>query len=132
MSVRERARILVVDDDEVMQVYFQIALEMEGYSVALASTVAMGLQLLQSASPKFHGLVTDIRLPDGSGLELVAQAREAFNQYELGILVMSGDVSKADQEKIEGLNAAWRQKPVQDLVVAVQETLQKRASDGSP
>ena len=66
--------ILFVEDSEESCVLFSKLLTSGGHRVVPAGSVAEALQLLNSL--RFDALVSDIALPDGSGLELVAEARE--------------------------------------------------------
>lgn len=68
------ARILWVEDDfDVRSIVEEVMLD-EGYAIDAAATVAEGEALLSSG--EYDLLLTDGRLPDGIGLELVDQAAE--------------------------------------------------------
>jgi CheY-like chemotaxis protein len=65
--------ILVVEDDEMTAEALQLMLEGEGASVALASTLAQGLELLRERQP--DAVLSDLRVSDGDGFALVAEVR---------------------------------------------------------
>ena len=67
------ARILIVDDEPSVRDSLRRTVEREGHEVALAADLRTGRRLL--AEGAFELLLTDIRLGDGSGLDLVADAR---------------------------------------------------------
>lgn len=71
------ARVLVVDDEPDLRTLYELTLLREGYRVDAAGTLAEASQLLQAHA--FDAVITDMRLPDGLGLELlqrmVAQQR---------------------------------------------------------
>lgn len=68
------ARILWVEDDfDVRSIVEDVLLD-EGYAIDAAATVAEGEALLSSG--EYDLLLTDGRLPDGTGLELVDKAAE--------------------------------------------------------
>jgi two-component system response regulator PilR (NtrC family) len=75
-AVLTDARILVVDDEPDLRTLYELTLLREGYRVETAETVAQALQLLQNN--RFHAVITDMRLPDGLGTEVLAylKARE--------------------------------------------------------
>ena len=67
------ARILVVDDEASLRDSLGRALEREGHEVEACSSLAEARASLARAAP--DALISDIRLPDGSGLDLIAAAR---------------------------------------------------------
>ena len=69
-----RARILVVDDERSMREFLEIFFRSEGYDVTTAGDVASGR--LQLESDEFDILITDIQMPDGSGLDLLHAVQE--------------------------------------------------------
>lgn len=79
--------ILVVDDDEEVRVIVSEFLEDFGYDVIQAEGGLTALTLLE-AHPSVKLVITDIRMPDMSGLELadIATAR----QSGLKIILISG------------------------------------------
>jgi DNA-binding NtrC family response regulator len=65
--------ILVVDDEKSLREFLTILLEQEGYEVSTADTVAHGIERLRAET--FDLVMCDLKLPDGSGLEVLADAR---------------------------------------------------------
>ena len=63
------AAVLVVDDEPDLRTLYEITLQRCGYAVESASDLEQARALLQRK--RFAVLVTDMRLPDGQGLELV-------------------------------------------------------------
>ena len=61
--------VLVVDDDESARRLVRMGLELEGATVVEADTVGRARQFL---NPRMTGVVLDRELPDGDGLELLA------------------------------------------------------------
>jgi DNA-binding NtrC family response regulator len=68
-----RGRILVVDDERSLREFLTILLEQEGYDVATADTVASGTEKVSGGG--FDLVMCDLKLPDGSGLEVLSEAR---------------------------------------------------------
>jgi len=64
-----QARVLVVDDERSMQEFLEIFLRSEGYEAATAGNLANAL--IQIEGGEFDVIVTDIQMPDGSGLDLL-------------------------------------------------------------
>jgi len=67
-------RILVVDDEPGITGMLSIVFEQEGYSVRTAGSCAEALRLVEETSPDL--VLTDLRMPDGSGLDVLRKTRE--------------------------------------------------------
>jgi len=65
-------RILVLDDEPNIGSSLRLILEREGYTVAIARSIADA----RSAAANADALVLDVRLPDGSGIDFLRQLRE--------------------------------------------------------
>ena len=63
------AHILVVDDEPDLRTLYELTLLREGYRVEAAGDLAQARQQLQEQ--RFDAVITDMRLPDGLGLELL-------------------------------------------------------------
>jgi two-component system response regulator PilR (NtrC family) len=66
---RRVQRILLVDDDVHIRESLSETLRRYRHEVATAGTVAEACSILASSEP-FELIITDIRLPDGTGLQL--------------------------------------------------------------
>jgi len=67
-------QILIVDDDPSIRELLQMHLEERGYEVSTAGTGADGSRLASSVAPA--AIVLDMRLPDGSGIDLIPELRK--------------------------------------------------------
>jgi len=67
--------VLVVDDEEDLRVTYERLLRRQGYRVVCADSRCQGLFLLGSEPVAL--VVSDLRLPDGDGLDVVRAARTA-------------------------------------------------------
>ena len=63
------AYILVVDDEPDLRTLYELTLLREGYRVETAGDLAEARQYLQEK--RFDAVITDMRLPDGLGLEVL-------------------------------------------------------------
>lgn len=82
--------ILIVEDDTALGQ--GLCLTLEQYACTLAPTLAEGRALLQRGS--WDLLVLDINLPDGSGLDLLAQVRHAGH---LPVLILTANDMELDE-----------------------------------
>lgn len=65
--------VLVVDDEADLRVTYERLLKRQGYRVVCAGSRRQGLWLLQAEPLAL--VVSDLRLPDGDGLDVVRAAR---------------------------------------------------------
>jgi two-component system response regulator PilR (NtrC family) len=63
------AQVLVVDDEPDLRTLYELTLLREGYRVDAAGTLAEAWEQLNAK--KFDAVITDMRLPDGLGIELL-------------------------------------------------------------
>ena len=68
-----RRRVLVVDDEGDFLATYERLLRRQGYEVLTATSRAEGLAAL--AGEPLHLVISDLRLPDGDGLDVVRAAR---------------------------------------------------------
>ena len=76
--------LLVVDDEPDLRTLYELTLVREGYAVETAGSVDEAWALLGERA--FAAIITDMRLPDGSGLELL-QRLEQHARAEKAIVI---------------------------------------------
>ena len=75
----DRARsLLIVDDDLVYRQRLALAMEKRGFAVRQAESVSAGISAAKSEAPDYA--VVDLRLNDGSGLDIVTMPRAMRDQ----------------------------------------------------
>ncbi len=79
-------RVLVVDDEEIVQSLVRDALEDEGHSVRTASNGSEAVEILNTDDIQL--LITDIRMPGMDGIELTRLARE--QNPAIGVVFITG------------------------------------------
>ena len=98
------ARILVVDDEPAIRQSLARYLSRSGYAVETAGTVPEALAAVKRG--RFEALVVDLRLPGGSGLDILAEARSLDAETRLILMSGSADVTAASAavgQRIEAL-----------------------------
>lgn len=106
--------IVMVDDDAEVRIVVSEFLEDFGYHVLQADGGAAALRLLDSA-PETRLLISDIRMPDMSGLELAEIATQRYR--ELKVILISG-YFVAQQVNRRFLRKPFRMKELQAAVRA--------------
>jgi two-component system response regulator PrrA len=79
-------RVLVVDDEADFLATYERLLRREGYEVVTVTSRAAGLAALAGELP--HLVISDLRLPDGDGLDVVRAARAARDAVP--VIVITG------------------------------------------
>jgi DNA-binding NtrC family response regulator len=85
----ESVRILLVDDETGILDSLRILFRGEGYEVMTALGGAEAVEIISSERPDL--VVTDIRMPGTSGLEVLAQTREV--DPEIPVILMTAQAS---------------------------------------
>jgi two-component system nitrogen regulation response regulator NtrX len=83
-------RILIIDDEENIGRSLKWILEREGYSVAACTSFAEG----RAFSNRVDAYLVDVRLPDGNGIDLLRQLRQAGT--DAPVIMISGHGTIAD------------------------------------
>jgi two-component system response regulator RegA len=85
--------LLIVDDDRAFLQRLARAMESRGYTVSTADTVADGMAQVESAPPAFA--VIDMKLGDGSGLDVISRLKERRPEARGIILTGYGNIATA-------------------------------------
>jgi len=85
--------LLIVDDDRPFLTRLARAMESRGYSVRMASSVAEGMAAIAAAAPAFA--VIDMRLADGSGLDVMQELKRCRPEARAIILTGYGNIATA-------------------------------------
>lgn len=115
MSVMESPTLLVVDDDEAFRTAIGGALERRGFAVSLAAGLASALELAKQKI--FEYALIDMRMPEGSGTELVRALRAIDEGTRIVVLTGYGTIANA----VEAMRAGafdYLTKPVNAAVCA--------------
>jgi signal transduction histidine kinase len=73
--MREQPRVLVVDDEESVVVTIKAILQLDGYNVATTTSGAEALEMVRKV--EYDLVLTDLRLEDGDGLDVLKAVRES-------------------------------------------------------
>jgi two-component system, NtrC family, response regulator PilR len=118
-------KILAIDDDPNMLDLTRYHLSAQGYEVTTAETGEEALKLAEGKH--FDVVLTDMRLPDLDGIELVRRFKEESPETELIMVTGYSSVSKA----VEATKAGafyFVEKPVkfEEILVLVEKALERR------
>ncbi|HET9419073.1 MAG TPA: response regulator [Chthoniobacterales bacterium] len=127
-SKTDKLRILHVDDDPDIRLLIAGSLQDFGYVVVTAGTVAEALQLAREMH--FNLCILDVRLPDGTGIELCQQLRQL--QPNTPVLYYSAYASDSEQkEALSVCGDAYLKKPVlaEELEQTITRLLNREQQD---
>ena len=85
--------LLIVDDDGPLRDRLARAMEKKGFKVAHAESVKQGINQARNSPPAFA--VVDLRLNDGSGLEIVKEIRGLKKDSKIIMLTGYGNIPTA-------------------------------------
>ena len=120
------SRVLVVDDEESLRLVLRTFLRKQGYDVETAASAEEALEKVDALAPDF--VITDVRMPGMSGLELTAALRARGVPSVVILMSAYGSIDLA----IEGMKAGaydYFPKPFkQDEVLLVLRKAEERES----
>jgi len=128
-EVAMNEKILIVDDEKDIRKFLNILLRKEGFQVRLASRGAEAMDIFKSES--FELVITDIRMPEMDGLELMKHLKASDENIEVIILTGFATLDNAVKALRDGGASDYLLKPlenIEDLFVAVNRALEKRRS----
>jgi two-component system response regulator RegA len=91
--VADERHLLILDDDEPFRSRLMRAMEKRGFRVTGADSVATGIAEARRDAPGYA--VVDLRLADGSGLDVVAALRDARPDARIVMLTGYGNIATA-------------------------------------
>ena len=127
------AKILIIDDDRELCTILSVQITSLGHKTSVAYTIREGYDLF--LREYFDVIFLDVRLPDGSGLDILPMIRQKEHPPE--VIIMTGS-SDADGAEIAVSNGAWDyiQKPysLKQMMLPLTRALdyrEARASSGT-
>ena len=91
-------RILVIEDDPVLADGLAVGLRLNGYTIDAVATCADAVAAIETGT--FDAIILDLMLPDGSGLDLLADVRQAGNRTPVLMLTALDETA----DRIRGLD----------------------------
>ncbi len=118
--------ILIVDDNESLARGLVVYLKGERHDARIAGTVRDALHLAESKA--FDLVITDLRLPDGTGLEVIKACRQAEDPPEVILMTAYSSVETAvEAMKLGALDYLTKPVPLEEFAFRIQRVLQIRS-----
>ncbi len=121
-------RVLIVDDEPALRQMLSILFRREGYQVVLAAGLGEALEAIHQAPRPFPVVLTDLAMPDGTGMDVLAEAKSRSPLTEVIMITAHSSVENA----IEAMRAGaydFVTKPFEpaELTVLVTKALERQA-----
>lgn len=85
-----KGNILIIDDEEKLRSLLSRIIGLEGYIVSEASAAKEGLKKL--AKEEINVVITDVKLPDGNGVELAQKIKFQYPYIEVIVITAYGTI----------------------------------------
>ena len=123
-SLSSMPDILLVEDKDSLRRVLRLTLENAGYSVTEAADARSALNEISAAPHKL--VLTDLRMPHGSGLDVLRAARAADGSIPVIVMTAFGSVDEAVQAMKDGAHD-FLEKPVDSnhLLLLVERALEQ-------
>jgi two-component system response regulator AtoC len=119
--------LLIIDDEPLMRLSVMDALKAVGYDVRAASTGQEGLDLLRKEP--FDVVISDLRLPGASGLELLQSCKQLSPKTEVILITAHGSVETAvEAMKVGAYDYITKPFSMEELLLIVERVIKVLAS----
>ena len=88
-------KILIIDDEEKLRSLLSKIISLEGFEVFQAGDIKKGLQKLETVD--IDVIICDVKLPDGSGIDVSKICKEKYPAIEIILLTAYGNISDGVQ-----------------------------------
>jgi two-component system, NtrC family, response regulator PilR len=126
--VPPQIRVLVVDDEPGLRTMLEILLSREGYGVVTAPAYSFALEAISQAPQPFPVILSDLVMPEGSGLDVLAAAKQRSASTEVILMTAHNSVENAIAAMTAGaFNFVTKPFEPAALVALVRKAIEKHA-----
>ncbi len=120
-----KAAIMVVDDEQMIQEMLEEFLSPEGFDVVLASNVDQALKILEERSVDV--LITDLKMPGKSGLDLLKELRTEHPQIAPILMTAFATIDTSIAAMRNGAyDYILKPFKIEDVLLTIERALQKK------
>lgn len=91
----QQGTILIIDDEAQLRKLLARLLTLEGYTILEAQDARSARKILDKSD--IHVILSDVKLPDGNGVELTAQLKTSHPDIEIIVLTAYGNIADGVQ-----------------------------------
>jgi PAS domain S-box-containing protein len=120
----EPVNVLIVDDLAVFTIYLEGMLQEQSYHIKTASSGQQALEILTREN--FEIMLTDIRMPEMDGIELMAMAKKILPELQCIVISACGETKIAiEAMKLGAINYLCKPVNPEELKVAMEQAREK-------
>src|ERR1035437_692987 len=124
-SEHMKGTILIIDDEEKLRGALSRILELEGYKVFQAGDARQGYQLIEQ-QPEFHLVITDVRLPGESGLQVLEHIKKRYPFCEVIVVTAYGTIQDGVKAmKLGAFDYVTKGDSDDQIIVTVERAVEK-------
>ena len=118
--------ILIVEDEKILRITLADALKEEGYTVLTVSTAKDALEAIEQST--FSLIVSDIRLPDISGMEVLRQSMQTAPSTPVVMMTGYGNIKDAvESMRLGAFDYITKPFDLEEMFVTVSKALEVHA-----
>lgn len=126
MITKENINVLVVDDEPDIVEIIAFSFKHAGYKKVFTASSGNQAAALAKTQP-FHIVVTDVRMPDGDGLFLLAELRRSSANPPLVVFLTAfADLTQEDAERLGALGLLSKPFDLNKVVSLCTEEFERR------
>ena len=119
------AKILIIDDEEIMRSFLADVLTDEGYETDIAENGEQGIEKIKQGN--FHLVITDVKMPGISGIDVLKAAKD-YNK-NIDVIIMTGYASvntAVESMKLGAVDYITKPFNIDQIKMIIERTLEKR------
>ncbi len=119
------ARLMLVDDDDLLSELLQISLEVEGHEVTLAADGAKAIAVLKAGGPPYDLVLLDLMMPGMDGLRFLRSLAGEMADLPPIVVLSAVDTPEIRNELLSAGVRAVMRKPVEpaDILVVIDKVI---------
>ena len=123
------AKVLIIDDEQIIRERVQKLLELDDYETFTAENGQKGLEIFLREEPEIA--LVDVKMPGMDGIEVLKRIKEKSNRTQVILITGHGGVDTAIQALREGA-FGYLQKPIDydELEIEIKKALEKNDMQG--
>ncbi|MBN1520981.1 MAG: diguanylate cyclase [Candidatus Aureabacteria bacterium] len=119
------ARILIVDDEEIMRSFLADVLTDEGYETDIADNGEQGIEKIKEG--QFQLVITDVKMPGVSGIDVLKAAKDIDKNIDVIIMTGYASVNTAvESMKLGAVDYITKPFNIDQIKMIVERTIEKR------